>query len=762
MGFTSDKSLGDVVASQDWDDFVTAYLLLSSNALGHSSNSTIHGGGSSTIPNWANMNDGYGITAWGNNSYKISGSGDMTISVDMSVFIESSTAISKFANSTNINKTYLDVVSSNATDSANWVTGSGSRYEEILASGVQYSNAYTWYTESSSKISIYVASGDEYSTHLTNTSNPHTVVWSDVSTAAISDLNDNYVASGVILNSISSQSVSGGVFYTTAVHPTQDRQLASKKYVDDIVVFAGGYTDSHAHDAIGAINTDTVSIDFSYDDETPSITADVKGYSIISSNAVNAQNWVINTMSGATDARFVASSTATSRFADSSQYSTDKVSWQSAYDWTNSSSNRYEEILASGVQYSNIYSSGTKYTSTYDWMVNSGSQYTNILESGTKYTNAYSWFNNSSTRISQFVGSGNEYSAAYASAQRVLDLFNHNLYVASSTALSIFANSTNINSRFFPTGLLYDDATDLYTTSRGLRIAPDSTWDMGAYKFQVSGTSYFSGTTTFIGEISGISQPNYNSGAANKYYVDNISSAIITHVDNNYYNSVGDIPSYIASSTAISKFYPSALGAGASSNVYYNTLHSSNSTIHFTKSSIDDDYIGSSQAITRFVASGVVLTSISSQNISGGTLSLHSDTLITSPASGETLMYKADNSRWENELPPMMFTTLTVRLLSGQNINLARFDIPAGENAYIWRAGAANSGGASTGDLYVEMLSGTTSVYKTSSTYAIGYPLAKSDGGATEVRFMYSSTSGYGSEENQLEFGTAFMQVSVY
>jgi len=37
-------------------------------------------------------------------------------------------------------------------------------------------------------------------------------------------------------------------------------------------------------------------------------------------------------------------------------------------------------------------------------------------------------------------------------------------------------------------------------------------------------------------EISGVKQPTYGSGATNKTYVDNLSGAIVTHVDNNYYD----------------------------------------------------------------------------------------------------------------------------------------------------------------------------------------------------------------------------------
>lgn len=178
----------------------------------------------------------------------------------------------------------------------------------------------------------------------------------------------------------------------------------------------------------------------------------------------------------------------------------------------------------------------------------------------------------------------------------------------------------------------------------------------------------------------------------------------------------------------------------------------------------------SGNADARYVASGVTLLSISSQNISGGTLSLNSDTLIDTPRSGQFLQYKQNNARWENELAPITYSVANIRLLSGQNINLARFTCPADTKCYVWQCSIANSGGACTGDLYIEVLSGNTqtagawsSIYKTSSaTVERGYPLGVSAvDSMIEIRAMYSSQSGYGSEIHQLEYCTAFAQVSL-
>ena len=131
------------------------------------------------------------------------------------------------------------------------------------------------------------------------------------------------------------------------------------------------------------------------------------------------------------------------------------------------------------------------------------------------------------------------------------------------------------------------------------------------------------------------------------------------------------------------------------------------------------------------------------------------DMNISSPASGEVLMW--DGQDWENKMPPMTFNIANVRMSAQQNINLARFNVGT-KHVYIWQACACNSGGTSVADLSIELLSGTTSIYKTSSNeLQQGSPLGKAGGGDIEIRFMYS-----GSNASGIEFGTGFMNISVY
>lgn len=152
------------------------------------------------------------------------------------------------------------------------------------------------------------------------------------------------------------------------------------------------------------------------------------------------------------------------------------------------------------------------------------------------------------------------------------------------------------------------------------------------------------------------------------------------------------------------------------------------------------------------------------------TLKLLTDTTIADEACGEYLMYSSASKGWINAPPAATYSVGTVRLMSGQNINLARFKCPANERAWLWQAAACNSGGASISGLVVEMLSGNTqtgnwsSLYKTSNNVVQkGNPLAVSPHNSDiEIRFMYSGSNRYGEQATQLQYGTAHMVVSVY
>jgi hypothetical protein len=236
-----------------------------------------------------------------------------------------------------------------------------------------------------------------------------------------------------------------------------------------------------------------------------------------------------------------------------------------------------------------------------------------------------------------------------------------------------------------------------------------------------------------------------------------------------YMTSANVIDNYMKSDNSIGRFYPSTLGKGVSSQVLANTLHSANSSLHtfsvdnyMTSTNIIENYMKSDNSIGRFYpstlgkgVSGNVKTlidwynassqkySLSSQNAmqeiqdgvtnwvsadftnsgllwdgtdwvakasgaGGGTLNGLTDTTLTSPVSGEILVYKQNNARWENELPPMTFSVANARLLSGQNLNVTRYS--SNLSTYVWQACAANSGGASVSGLQIELLRNATSI----------------------------------------------------
>lgn len=62
---------------------------------------------------------------------------------------------------------------------------------------------------------------------------------------------------------------------TPSSAPSTSYQVANKKYVDDSIQAAGGYTDKQAQDAVGTILTDTATADFTYDEPNSEITLDV-------------------------------------------------------------------------------------------------------------------------------------------------------------------------------------------------------------------------------------------------------------------------------------------------------------------------------------------------------------------------------------------------------------------------------------------------------------------------------------------------------
>jgi len=118
-----------------------------------------------------------------------------------------------------------------------------------------------------------------------------------------------------------------------------------------------------------------------------------------------------------------------------------------------------------------------------------------------------------------------------------------------------------------------------------------------------------------------------------------------------------------------------------------------------------------------------------------------SDTSIDSEADGHTLTY-LDGS-WQNTLPPLTFASPAVGLKGNRYIRLARFKLPSNKSFYLWQACISDVDGNSVADLRIELLSGSTVVYSTSSNVVkIGNPLASVDAGSNvTIRIIYSGAS---------------------
>lgn len=134
-------------------------------------------------------------------------------------------------------------------------------------------------------------------------------------------------------------------------------------------------------------------------------------------------------------------------------------------------------------------------------------------------------------------------------------------------------------------------------------------------------------------------------------------------------------------------------------------------------------------------------------------------------ASGMVATYWGANTGWINNYPPLQFGLGNTFISAQQVIELAKFDCGTNaggqpKRAYIWQAFCCDSSQTMRGAFAVQVISGTTMVYKNSSaTLNQGYPLAVTDGGKTIVRFAYSSTAE--TDINGAIYGTCGIQMSV-
>ncbi|MCD6346617.1 MAG: hypothetical protein J7L96_04270 [Bacteroidales bacterium] len=133
-----------------------------------------------------------------------------------------------------------------------------------------------------------------------------------------------------------------------------------------------------------------------------------------------------------------------------------------------------------------------------------------------------------------------------------------------------------------------------------------------------------------------------------------------------------------------------------------------------------------------------------------------SDVVIDSITEGHSLIYLSN--QWKNCNGPITFSTPAIGLRGNRYVNLARFITPSGKQLYTWMAQVSDINGNYVSGLRLELLSGNTVVYSTSSNIVeIGSPLATTSGDIT-IRIIYSG-AGIGEGDDVRCLG--FMQVSI-
>jgi hypothetical protein len=171
-------------------------------------------------------------------------------------------------------------------------------------------------------------------------------------------------------------------------------------------------------------------------------------------------------------------------------------------------------------------------------------------------------------------------------------------YIASTTALSLFAGSANINRTYVDT--ISGNSLDKYYPSslgRGVSgaVYPLTEWfiESGEKLSTISGSlSDRIAALEGASEITWLSLETVSSNAISAYNWTSTSGSILPYPSSVGAGTSGTVASLVLfSSNSRSLYYPSALGKGVSGQL---NAHTSDATIHFTKESLDDDYAGSS------------------------------------------------------------------------------------------------------------------------------------------------------------------------
>jgi len=204
-----------------------------------------------------------------------------------------------------------------------------------------------------------------------------------------------------------------------------------------------------------------------------------------------------------------------------------------------------------------------------------------------------------------------------------------------------------------------------------------------------------------------------------------VASGNHLHNDTYYTKSESDA-NYYPSSNGTSLYTSFVSHSGNTSNPHQVTASQvGNLTAQWNANKLQGFEIDSSSP-----SDGDVLTYISSSSKwipSSQNISTLSDTNISNPISGEILFYNGSN--WINVSAPLSFSQSNVTLYSGQSLTFCQFNVPSGKNVYIWNACVSDISGNSISGSLIEILSGSSVVYSTSSNILqFGNPLYELSG----------------------------------
>ncbi len=413
------------------------------------------------------------------------------------IYLESS---AKFSNAYHSGSKY--------TDAYQWMINSGAQYTNILESGVKYTQTYTWMINSGTAYSNAVTSGLQYTRAYGS---------SQIAMYKIQHADDLDDGAGGGWDSVAFEN-SGMLWDGTNWVPMPSGGSGG----------GGGANPAGTNTGDVQYRTDATTfgaeIVFNYDSASNTLRLYHSSTQSTSSQTISGGT-IIGTWNG--DALtseyitgYVASSTILTKIPNSSNS-------QWIYNWITKSGSLLSNLLASGNEYSEAYSirlSDSTAGDDLDW--DDGAEELNVQDHFLRNDGNDSLGGNLDALDTYGINNLTYISSQYLSGQ--LKALHSARDISGWDSVSFTNSGLQWNGTAWVAsslGLWKKNGQDIYYGG-GEVIVGHNSFDMGDYKFQVSGDSYFSGAVQFIGEISGLSDPTYASGVATKHYVDVISGNI--------------------------------------------------------------------------------------------------------------------------------------------------------------------------------------------------------------------------------------------